>query len=342
MVRNGFTPRGAFTLVELLVTIAIISILAVALMIGVYASQESARVSASTSRVKALADVIGRRYGEFETRPIPVPLENVCSEAGLDPGSAADRAVARLLIKRELMRLELPERFTDIISAPKYLVRSDGQTFRTSFSQYLLSRFNNYRDGRALTEIEQYESAECLYLIVTGTVYGKEMFAARHRGDADGDGLPEFHDGWGQPIMFLRWAPGASTNLTPDLGGTEQVSYSSVQQVKITNGIAMPHDALDPMMVDTDACQMWPLVYSPGSDGKAGINFRNGFEYALQENDPMASVADGPTGMIGAPLLRKLDDGDEPRGQYFADGSTYYVPTGEHLDNITNHSSLVE
>jgi hypothetical protein len=61
---------------------------------------------------------------------------------------------------------------------------------------------------------DEYGSAECLYMIVARSgIDGDaiEHFRAVEIGDFDQDGAPEFWDGWGQPIAFIRWATGHSS-----------------------------------------------------------------------------------------------------------------------------------
>ena len=54
--------------------------------------------------------------------------------------------------------------------------------------------------------------AELLYMIVSmGSPEAMEQFNSSEIGDTDNNGYPEFLDGWGRPIFFLRWAPGFST-----------------------------------------------------------------------------------------------------------------------------------
>ena len=60
------------------------------------------------------------------------------------------------------------------------------------------------------------QSAECLYMIVInacGDGEAKTLFSESTIGDTDGDGAPEFLDGWGHPISFLRWAPGFVSDI---------------------------------------------------------------------------------------------------------------------------------
>lgn len=322
--------RRAFTLVELLVVVGIIAIIATALLISVYAAQQSAKKADTIHMIKLLDRTISRQLEQYEARPFPVPLEDICGNLGLDPRSAQDLALARLMARREIQRMEMPERFTDIIDPPVVLARKTGsgyEPYRTGMSRYLAERFTTLREGRALAEIEQYESAECLYMIVSHTKEGMEAIARRDIGDADDDGFPEYHDSWGHPILFLRWAPGATSNMMPQADGTvprEQMRYSSIQEFRIVNGIARPHDPWDLFDLDADAYQMWPLIMSSGPDGKSGINFLNGFSYAAHQNDPLASV-----GVSGGPIGEPMYWLDPANGQ-------------DHLDNLHNHSSLVE
>jgi hypothetical protein len=90
--------------------------------------------------------------------------------------------------------------------------------------------------------------AECLWLCVARSGYepdALEQFRPDEITDRDGDGAKEFCDGWGQPIYFLRWAPG----YTP---------YSAVQ---LATDIAAANDVFAQMNALT------PLIYSAGPDG---------------------------------------------------------------------------
>jgi hypothetical protein len=81
--------------------------------------------------------------------------------------------------------------------------------------------------------------------------------------DADGDGAPEFHDGWRQPIMFVRWP----------------VGYASIIQ---SQNAALQPDPFDPSRVSTTVnypignlqrdYAVVPLICSAGADGEYGIS----------------------------------------------------------------------
>ena len=85
-------------------------------------------------------------------------------------------------------------------------------------------------------------------IVSMGTPEAMEQFNASEIGDTNQNGYPEFLDGWGQPIFFLRWAPGFSP-------------YSQIQVANSTSN----HDPFDPRNVEggtAGAYQLLPLVYS--------------------------------------------------------------------------------
>ena len=45
-------------------------------------------------------------------------------------------------------------------------------------------------------------------IVSMGSPEAMEQFSQSEIGDTDHNGYPEFLDGWGKPIFFLRWAPG--------------------------------------------------------------------------------------------------------------------------------------
>jgi hypothetical protein len=154
--------------------------------------------------------------------------------------------MARLRALRELMRMELPERKTDLDAIPS--ITNPGTATATTPLQFQYvdtsgvtkawpatgslsmsppalwhafrrragyARFNptasaTWNAPATWTDNNQY--SECLYLIVANTMYGEDsalkFFRDSEIGDVDGDGMKEILDAWGRPIYFLRWAPG--------------------------------------------------------------------------------------------------------------------------------------
>jgi hypothetical protein len=136
-----------------------------------------------------------------------------------------------------------------------------------------------------------YQTAECLFMVVAYSGFAPEaleMFRPDEVGDVDGDKANEFLDGWGNPIAFLRWAPGFSTDTSPidnlnlrwrpnmPLPATPR-TYSAVQFADATRH----HDSMDPLNSDPSAFDLTPLIYSPGADEAGNTNSAGSNGYGI-------------------------------------------------------------
>jgi prepilin-type N-terminal cleavage/methylation domain-containing protein len=193
--------RRGFTLVELLITVSIIGIMASMVLFAMFQSQEAAREQKTRALIAKLSNVIMQRYESYRTRRVPVTFA-----ANATP---LQKAKLRLDGLRDLMRMEMPDRWTDVVDTHAFV------TSRPSLSQAYLRKFNAVYTGVwPPTEpgLLENQGAECLYMIVMESLAqegdAREVFKAGDTGDTDGDGFPEFLDAWRNPIRFLRWAPG--------------------------------------------------------------------------------------------------------------------------------------
>lgn len=212
-----YFPR-AFTLIELLVTMVIISIIAAAILGTANAALDSARRSRTQTVINRIHLLLMEKWEGYETRRIDVsPLLmnqinttiNNQVQGGTPYAQAAQwrgRMIAdlRLLALRELIKYEMPDRWSDVTGAPL------GQSPLAPL--FLASRPALAESYLRLSSVtEENEGAECLYALVmlgTGDGEARSQFTDQDISDEDGDGAPEFVDGWGNPIAFLRWAPG--------------------------------------------------------------------------------------------------------------------------------------
>jgi hypothetical protein len=112
------------------------------------------------------------------------------------------------------MRMELPDRKSDVTDNP--VVMSVIPSLTRSYRRMALRATNN----TIANWTTQHQGSECLYLILAtikdGDKSALEYFTPDEIGDVDGDGMKEILDGFGQPIEFLRWAPGYSQHPGPD------------------------------------------------------------------------------------------------------------------------------
>ena len=179
--------------------------------------------------------------------------------------------------------------------------------------------------GSAWDSMKHEQTAECLYMIVTRGLDDPdvmEQFSPDEIGDVDGDGLPEFLDGWGNPIKFLRWAPAYKSPLQPDPATVTQ------------------SDPFDPLNVDPKkpTYPLYPLIYSAGPDGKfvpggtgSGASFKPNQDTGYDIGETPKPSTDYKS-IDYDPFDPKVKDniGDQTQD---IDGNG----TIENIDNITNH-----
>jgi len=273
IIHHSSFPRNAFTLVEMLVVIVILTMLAGMVMFAIRGAQEAARQSKTKATIQKLHNIVAELYGSYDTRRVPI------NTSGMAPLAAAQ---ARLYALRDIMRMEMPERLTDISTSP--LVFGG-----LSVPEPTLHIAYQARISGAAGPMVGNAPAECLYMIVTlaGGEDARAQFAPDEVGDTDGNGLPEFIDGWGRPIFFLRWAPGFNDS---DLQRNVPVDPIADRNFAIDQAVRYDHDPFDPRKIDfallsdadrryqstggqraVGAWRLVPLIYSAGHDGQYGV-----------------------------------------------------------------------
>ncbi|MDA7979351.1 MAG: type II secretion system GspH family protein [Pirellulales bacterium] len=239
--------RHGFTLMELLVVIVIIVMLASLVLGGLAAAQERSREEQTRATISKINGQVMLLWDAYRTRRVAIP------ESQLGPMFGNLRlpmASARLGLLRTYQRQEMPDSYADLM--PLAMMGSPVASPLASFVQ------------NPPIAAAQNESAECLFLTVT---YGMNAdaqvkFSGREIGDTDNDGNPEFLDGWGNPIAWLRWAPGF---------------ISEIQHDPADDFHADPFDPLGVFRPDPPpgspptGFRTYPLIVSAGPDGFFGI-----------------------------------------------------------------------
>jgi prepilin-type N-terminal cleavage/methylation domain-containing protein len=235
--RDILRRRRAFTLIELLVVITIIAILASVFLGAMYSAQETARTAKTKATIAKINSLIMQRYESYANRRVPVVVP---------PGTPrTEAAYFRLFALRELMRMEMPDRLTDVLDGPTNPIPSPYTTLtipgipRTSISQAYQRRLAVATAAKPIGNptvdptkfAYKNQGAECLYMIV---MYGlgeeespRENFRDNEIRDTDSNGLFEFVDGWDRPINFLRWAPGFQSDFQGQMGIVDSAGGSN-------------------------------------------------------------------------------------------------------------------
>ncbi len=268
------------------------------------------------STINKLNALIMTKYDSYRTRRVPCDVRAVASLKGY-PDKAPGWARARLDVIRDIMRMELPDSFKDfdtangdpvtrISASQKIPLPAVARSYRTA-----LNNAKNAAQAKGIDVYKENQSAECLYLIVTRGLDDPdvlEQFAPDEIGDADGDGMPEFLDGWGRPIYFLRRRRRISLRCSRP---SQPITTRSIRCTSSHSTSGTMH-----------SYPLYPLIYSAGPDGKYDLTADNpaanngqGIIYSKINNDPFDTNV---RTLIG-------------RGDSDGDGEDLSI------DNITNH-----
>ena len=328
--RGDFAAVAGFTLVEMLVTVVVMTMLGTLALSGMAVARQRARIDKTRTTIRKISEaLVPHALGYVDRRvstvgiATPSPLQCPTCYAPSDPVGFPSRAarVAAwkvLIAKRALQIYEMPDSWSDVrigtgvgagvLGLPACL-RTVPVIAYAAMRAALMSQSANARPSA------ENGSAECLYMILSRGGMDTDVmdqFRPDELGDVDSDGVPEFLDAWGQPIIFLRWAPGFSRDPVGAAGVVR--TFSPIQVADPANH----HDPMDPLRVDESAYALTPLVVSGGPDRLTGLNV----------------LSDGWTPLFADPGLQSL------QGIAGAIGSPASVSPDAYRDNITNHALI--
>jgi prepilin-type N-terminal cleavage/methylation domain-containing protein len=348
--------RPGVTLIELLITIMIISILAAAVLGVAAVAGETAREAKTKTIISRIHTLLMQHYDTYTTRRVKVrqPVLDAINSPTLNASTAQRgrlKAEARLYALREMMLMEIPDRWSDVLlnlvpSTPASGVAADplyldappvpdvpgDRANRTELAGLYLRTYrriagatnkitNNTNTDR---DVLANQGAECLYMVVMnacGDGEARTLFPASSIADTDGDGAPEFIDGWGHPIEFLRWAPGFESDVQRNANefGNDTTNPNWVAAAGVD------HDPFDLYRVDQPAFRLVPLVCSAGRDEEFGVHRE--LEIYPAWRSASFNIIDSPLNMT-------------PKFTYFL-GAADYLGTDDGsktaTDNVTNH-----
>jgi type II secretory pathway pseudopilin PulG len=349
--------------VEMLIVISIMSIMASAVMFALFGVMEEAKAARTKNQIAKLHVLIMERWESYQTRAVRLPIGA--------SGNARTKAILRLYALRELMRCELPDRITDVNDPPTPILGTMPPTAMAQPSLWRAYRrrvvasvgaswFQNTQPPSAAGPYWsfEHEGAECLYLIISnmreGDTNAIDFFRENEIGDVDADGMPEILDGWGNPIAFLRWAPGFATLPGPDgawgVAGTDDdgdgstdnqteagaIGSDDISEIQSRDASISP-DPFDLLRLDSrwsdasstnDPYALYPLIYSAGPDKEYGIN-------STYDVDSMA--AGEQLFHYASPPASALANDPYHIGTVGGNQIMFGTPALTALDNLSNH-----
>ena len=326
----------------MLITITILAILAGLFLGASNAAMESARKARTKTTISKIHSLLMERWDDYSTRRVdinPSIESSLVNAFGSDQTALGEaRQDTRLIALRELMKFEMPDRWSDVIGADinSYPRSTPWNSFpspefiatRPAISKAYLRLYTRLNPDSSNGEVLVNQGAECLYMTVmlfTGDGEARTLFSQQDIGDVDGDGAPEFLDGWGRPIQFIRW-PAGFVQRSELMSGESETEPDPFDFFNRDNPQASrPAPSSYPYNVNwiaslgnNDAAyRIIPLIYSPGADGITDINASGGYVTAF---DPYARDPDPPNEFeFGLPRDDAMDGDDNS------------------IDNIHNH-----
>lgn len=276
----------------MLVVVTIIGILASMAFGALQLARQSAHEHATKATIAKLNNIILRRLDSYKTRRVPIRIP-----PGTPPRQAAEIRLAAL---RDLMRMEMPERWNDVSDAPGLLPIIGTPLEEPALFQLYRAKYSGPNQPKNPDNLSH---AKCLFMLVSlGSPEAMEQFHQSEIAVDPDDGWQYFVDGWGKPIYFLRWAPGCSL-------------YSDIQLANPTTN----HDPYDTRRVDAAGFHLVPLIYSFGREGNANVNVGSDVHFRDPNTSPNV-----PTTICGL-------------SQYQANGEPDPAGSTGAMDNITNH-----
>ena len=255
MLTSRNKPQG-LTLVELLVSISLITIVSGMFMVAYRQAAAEASNIRTQSTIRKISEVLVSRMQEYENYPI-----NYARAFGNDfatpvPGNAQEALPAnhpefepkgillerlRVMLLREMIVQEMPDHQTDIKDTTpivkNYWTGLVGRRPNGNIGPVVVTASESPRAARLKARLIQAALAlpgqppwrtivsnpELLYLVVEDSILNGspaiELFGKTEIGDTDGDGLLEFLDSYRKPIYWVRWPTGFPDTIRfhPDL-----------------------------------------------------------------------------------------------------------------------------
>lgn len=285
--RRPANRAGGFTLVEILVVMAIMAIL-ISLGIGLLGtSGQQARIAATQTTLKHLDALIKQRTEAFRTANLTKVVDNFItyyktanSMASISP---QDRKAIEILVRKNLFKQLFPMEDTDLYG--------------------MNGTVGDWDDAPRAADVNGWNGPELFYWSMTqGTAYGLSPVnidgipsAAIVPSPANADRMI-FVDAWGNPIEFYRWPtqlmadtvsariliPGLPAELNKDPDDPLKVISNASMGNKFRSTFSLSDGTTTLMMNPFNAANYHdlnvyhtPLLVSGGPDGKTGLDKSN-------------------------------------------------------------------
>jgi type II secretory pathway pseudopilin PulG len=351
--------------VELLTVVVIISLLAGMSMLALTSTMTAAKESKTRGTIAKLDAAILDIYESYQER-----FDSILDQSNYSSftGTLTNQQLGKLKLHLmyDLMRLEMPSYWNEISTLvgspptviPPIPITSADLGNATSYSFVLLNTppVCNYYISEAVRIKAVGGSfnngpAEMLFLIIANlNPEALENFQGSEIGDTNNNGAREFLDAWGNPIYFLRFAPGfTGSDLQPDIVRLANLSLvTGMYPGNTTLWTPLPTSAWDtttdlgnayaqaisqssdPFDSNDEVRQSWflyPLIISAGADGLFDLDLGRRTNFSATTIGELAFPTTD---------FRNINPFNHPSGIPWDETNS---GTFHHYDNIHNHRS---
>jgi prepilin-type N-terminal cleavage/methylation domain-containing protein len=285
--------RSAYTLVEILVVVAILAILTALIVGAVMRTTGSAQVKATTTEINALKRVLTQQWNfvaddarNGPKGPTATSVHDWVKNTFAGSDQDSERRLKVIYTKLRLKQA-FPQSLAEVLRPSGYAASLDLPPY-----QPYVAALNEmgFTSANVSTTPQPWESAVCLYLALTigpnGGGSGGEL--DKYSAIVDGNKARGFVDSWGQPLAFCRWPtasaelnPSGPTNGTNDTGDPngylcENAWLSSATYTgnfqKSLHAIATRGPGSTAGTTVPRSYKLQPLIVSGGPDRKLGLN----------------------------------------------------------------------
>ena len=275
----------------------------------------------------------------------------------------ADFQLTPYIIRTLMLRENLLADFPDSIHEVRYEMQMGNSPVHSAYQSRLRDLWNGVKLEKNGSIAEDSDiSADLLYLIVMNTSpEARGAFLDREIADTNGNGIPEFVDGWGTPIRFIRWAPNLNRLLADNdlpesdrqpsadeeyhyfrpyfeakvkmaygesLSDDEFAAYDETARSGLSEDYANPFDPMESLT----GWLLTPLIYSAGPDKQFGTF---GMDYVAEhiDDDDVFRYPNEPTCFLN-PFMEDV----EILIPFKDSVLDKFKDNDEFKDNITNHN----
>jgi prepilin-type N-terminal cleavage/methylation domain-containing protein len=209
---GGICRRAGFTLIELMVVVAIIGVIVVLTTAAAMQTVSYQRTNTTDETIKTISSLLDQQWSAVLAKANNEVIPNsVFVMAG------GNEKRARVIWKKLRLKQAFPMNFTEALTPgnpPSLYVQPSILPGMNAYQSAILS--SGLKPSTNPADWPK-ESAYCLVLALRqgfgGNSFSEERFGANALGSDPGVvGMKKFVDGWGNPLVFYRW-PAANAEL---------------------------------------------------------------------------------------------------------------------------------